>query len=247
MYMNYNTFNDKGCCPNDLRWDRLKKTLLQNVSHEIRTPLNAIMGFATLLKDDSLPIEKKHEYISYINQSGESLLNLVEYILELSVLKNEEASFDKHEIDVGELIAEVYRDLVRYKYLMGLEQVDIHKNNIPSDIPEIICSNLPLLLKLYYYLLRLVIQYSKHGIIEIGLNKHKGKNLLFYFRYTFSAEDQDKEDLLAARQLDSNGSNKNQIVLAKQIVNEIADKLHTKIHSEKKGGNELVYTFQFTI
>lgn len=87
----------------------LKQSFLANISHEIRTPLNAIVGFSNLLTSDvELSKEEKKEYIDTINQNCDSLLNLINDILELSRLESDEMKFNCQEYSVASLIDDVY-------------------------------------------------------------------------------------------------------------------------------------------
>ncbi|MBK1876142.1 hybrid sensor histidine kinase/response regulator [Pelagicoccus mobilis] len=69
--------------------DRLKSQFLANLSHEVRTPLNAITGFSHLLHDD-LDAKSREEYIEYIEASSDSLLQLIEGIIDYSMLASGE-------------------------------------------------------------------------------------------------------------------------------------------------------------
>lgn len=62
---------------------RVKENFMANMSHEIRTPLNAILGFTGLLKKKNLD-EEATTYVQSIHKSGESLLTIVNDILDLS-------------------------------------------------------------------------------------------------------------------------------------------------------------------
>jgi len=63
-----------------------KTYFLANQSHEIRTPINAILGFSQLIKNNHWP-QKSEEYLDYIISSGQSLLNLVGNVLDLTKIE----------------------------------------------------------------------------------------------------------------------------------------------------------------
>lgn len=56
------------------------------MSHEIRTPLNAVIGFSELLKN-TIKDEKHKSYIETINVAGNSLLTIINDILDLSKIE----------------------------------------------------------------------------------------------------------------------------------------------------------------
>ena len=64
----------------------MKSAFIANMSHEIRTPLNAIVGFSQLLTEPEIPLsnEEKLEYGGYIKVNSDTLLNLVNDILQIS-------------------------------------------------------------------------------------------------------------------------------------------------------------------
>ena len=66
--------------------DRAKSNFLATMSHEIRTPLNAVIGFSELLQNGDIS-EKEHvEYLQAITFAGNTLLQLINDILDLSKL-----------------------------------------------------------------------------------------------------------------------------------------------------------------
>ncbi|MEO6798223.1 MAG: response regulator [Candidatus Dormibacter sp.] len=71
------------------RANKLKSEFLANVSHELRTPLSAIIGFSQILLDgiDGPINEEQQQDVQQVNRSGQSLLNLINQILDLSKIE----------------------------------------------------------------------------------------------------------------------------------------------------------------
>ncbi|MEA3226226.1 MAG: response regulator, partial [Planctomycetota bacterium] len=69
-----------------IRAEHSKSQFLANMSHEIRTPMNAIIGFSQVLADENLTAQQK-EFVEIIQDSSESLLQLIDDILDLSKIE----------------------------------------------------------------------------------------------------------------------------------------------------------------
>ncbi len=80
---------------------------MANMSHEIRTPLNAILGFSAVLERRETDI-KKASMVKNISLAGETLLALINDILDLSKIEANQVNLSLAPFDLGALIQEVY-------------------------------------------------------------------------------------------------------------------------------------------
>ncbi len=109
---------------------RLKSDFIANMSHEIRTPMNAIIGFNTLLKTTELS-EKQKKYVGIIDNSTDTLLAIVDDILDFSKLEAKKMNLNlvsvnfEHEI---ESIVELFRAKADEKNITLTLKVDIGSN-----------------------------------------------------------------------------------------------------------------------
>ena len=85
---------------------RAKSDFLANMSHEIRTPMNAILGFAELLKG-LVPDARAQSYVKAITSSGQTLLVLINDILDLSKIEAGKLKMEYDALDVGVVLRDV--------------------------------------------------------------------------------------------------------------------------------------------
>ena len=85
------------------RSNQIKTDFLANVSHEIRTPLNGVLGITNLLKDTHLTNEQ-FNYIKTISECGESILIIINDILDLSKIESDKIVFEEKPILVPETL-----------------------------------------------------------------------------------------------------------------------------------------------
>ena len=72
---------------------KAKSLFLANMSHEIRTPLNGILGFLELLKTTELD-EEQNEYVNTITTSANSLLEIINNILDISKIESNKVELE---------------------------------------------------------------------------------------------------------------------------------------------------------
>ncbi|HAJ91809.1 MAG TPA: sensor histidine kinase [Gammaproteobacteria bacterium] len=88
--------------------NRSKSDFLARMSHEIRTPLNGIIGSGELLRSCNLASEER-EYVDNIHASGQTLLYLIEDILDISKIESGKLTLEQVDFDLHELIHSTVR------------------------------------------------------------------------------------------------------------------------------------------
>ncbi|MCW8330757.1 TMAO reductase system sensor histidine kinase/response regulator TorS [Photobacterium sp. SDRW27] len=106
------------------RANRAKSAFLATMSHEIRTPMNGVLGTASLLADTGLT-EKQARYLEVINRSGESLLDILNDILDYSKIEAGHLDIRKSDFSLSELVSDVY-DMLENRALAKRIKLSCH-------------------------------------------------------------------------------------------------------------------------
>ena len=160
--------------------DRLKSAFLANMSHEIRTPMNGILGFADLLKEPGLSADMQREYISIIEKSGQRLLNIINDIIDISIIEAGLTEIHLSETMVVEPLNYILAFFTPEANAKGLK-LTVRNSLNPNDTRLITD-----LEKLYAILINLVknaVKFTDSGEIEVGCQR-KDDFLLFYVKDT---------------------------------------------------------------
>ena len=139
-----------------------KQQFLSNMSHEIRTPMNAIIGFTKVILNTELT-NKQREYLTAIKTSGDTLIVLINDILDLA------------KVDSGKLIFEKtpFKLSVSIKTMLHLFETKILEKNLElivnyySIIPEVIIGDVVRLHQIIINLVSNAIKFTSDGSITI--------------------------------------------------------------------------------
>lgn len=116
-----------------VRAEAAKSEFLATMSHELRTPLNGVIGLTDALAAGQLP-EHEKQLTRTIRQSGESLLQILNDLLDLSKIEAGKLSIEPRSFDLSELLAsvtDVWRAAASAKGLTISHRI---KGRLPSSV-----------------------------------------------------------------------------------------------------------------
>ncbi len=149
--------------------NKLKSAFLANMSHEIRTPMNGILGFSELLKMDQLTVAERDEYLDTILKSGQSLLAVIDDVLEISKIETGQIQLIKEVISGKDLLNELYK---KFKPLADNKELLITIDGDTSSKNVTIITDINKLRQVFIILLSNALKYTLKGEIRFGFIEH---------------------------------------------------------------------------
>jgi signal transduction histidine kinase/CheY-like chemotaxis protein len=117
--------------------DRLKSEFLANMSHEIRTPLNSVLALSHLLLEGvSGPLTAdQRKYLEIITRNGQTLLRLIDDILDLSRIESGHLEVDTEDVDLAPQVTAIVEAL---SPLAMAKDLDLSVR-LPDRLPLVRC------------------------------------------------------------------------------------------------------------
>ena len=161
---------------------RIKEAFLANMSHEIRTPMNGIVNMIHLLADTPLN-EKQQEYINTVQDSSETLLAILNDILDLSKIEAGKMKLQLGPASLPEIIKKLYR---LFSHQATAKNVSL-RYHIHEPIPEVLLLDEVRLLQVLSNLTANAIKFTEpEGLVLIQVEDADS-------RYENSSESVEKE------------------------------------------------------
>ena len=229
---------------NLIKLNETKDRFISIISHDLRTPFSSILGFTDLLlNDDALSEEERRQYIEFIRESSQSMLLLVNSLLDWTRIQTGRIKFEPEKTDANKLIENSINTLIG---------TAIQKNiSVNSEVEDdlYVFADQGLLLQVFNNLISNAIKFTRSGG-SITISGRPADQLRFYeFRVKDTGTGIKKENLDKLFNVDTKFSSEGTAGekgtgLGLSLVKEIIEKHGGEIHVESEDGmgTEFIFT-----
>jgi len=220
--------------------NQLKNAFIANMTHEIRTPLNAIVGFTTMLAEmDNLDKETRMTFLGEINKNKDSLLQLVNDLLDYSKIESNTFEYNDGEVDINALIDEVCTKENRRPHPHGILVEFVER--LPQC--RLVVDRMRFS-QVIGNLVRNALKFTEKGSVTVGCRRLSNRNFYFYVADTGCGIDEEGRQAIFERFVKMNYNIKG-TGLGLSITKSIVEHYGGGIGVESKKGEGS--TFYFTL
>ena len=164
-----------------LRASKAKSRFLAMMSHEIRTPMNAVIGITNLLLQEN-PRRDQEESLQTMKFSAESLLVLINDILDYNKIEAGKIEFEDIPFDFGNLIKSLHNTLVGKANEKGLQLVE----DLDSQLPQYVLGDPTRLAQILTNLISNAIKFTETGYVKLNVELVGETDEKFHLAFTVS-------------------------------------------------------------
>jgi two-component system, sensor histidine kinase and response regulator len=148
--------------------NQAKSQFLANMSHEVRTPMNAIIGITELVLNTPLA-PKQAEYLRMVMQSAESLLGVINDVLDFSKVESGRVELERLPFSLRETIGDAVKSLALRSHDKGLELA----LDVARDVPDWLTGDAGRLRQVVINLVNNAIKFTREGevIVEVAVEE----------------------------------------------------------------------------
>lgn len=142
-----------------------KSIFLAKMSHEIRTPMNGIMGFADLALEKQQDKETE-EYLMYIKNSADSLLGIINDVLDISKIESGKMEIIDVEYNPTKFFNDISALILAHAEEKGIE----YRVNIPKDLPRYLYGDSIRFREILINILNNAVKYTVEGSVVMDVS-----------------------------------------------------------------------------
>ena len=224
--------------------NRVKSEFLTTMSHELRTPMNAIMGFAEILLMDENDPEKR-DALTTIRKAGESLLHLINGILEFSEIESGKIKLMIRKFSLAGLLENIYK---RFNQIAAEKKILLEIEKDPS-IPAQVRGDEIRISQVITNLVDNGIKFTKQGRVRVECS-YRDNAAVFRISDTGIGIPMEKEDTIYAifTQLNMTTTRDHEgIGLGLTVVKKLVDRMRGTITLESVPGGGSTFTVRLPL
>ena len=148
---------------------RAKSELLSTISHDMRSPLGAILAAAQLLARSPLE-ESQQKYVRIMRSSSETLLSLVNNVLDLSRIESGRVELERRTFDLRDMVLDLLATLNVRAEEKGLA-LRVH---IDEDVPRLVVGDPVKLGQILTNLVSNAVKFTAQGSVAVAIRRRSG-------------------------------------------------------------------------
>ncbi len=162
--------------------NKAKSEFLAMMSHEIRTPMNGVIGMTDLMLETTEVTDTQREYLDIIRKSGDTLLAIINDILDFAKIESGKAELHEELIDLRRVISETL-DILKVR---ANEKGLVLSYSVSPDIPDKLFGDPERLKQILLNLVGNAVKFTYTGGVTVRVNRLSVENKSIRLRFAVS-------------------------------------------------------------